>query len=142
MEKKNIVANVPVKPILKLEITYQRNTIIIATIVVASGGIGTNQFIAVMNIKAINGGSTICIRNIIHCEAHPALCPKAFVVQMSTDDAKGSIAVSSAKASPTGISNMARIGNTIAPPAPVTENQYGASASQPPITAPAAMDTI
>ena len=135
MAKKKTVASVPVKPILKLDITYQRNTIMIATNVVASGGIGINQFIAVINIKAINGGSTICIKNIILCEAHPALGPKAFVVQISTEDVKGNIAVSSANASPTGISNIANNGNTIAPPAPVTENQYGASASQPPITA-------
>ena len=95
-------------------------------------------------MKAIIGGSTTCTRNIIHWVAKPTLCPKALVVQMSTEDAKGSIEVSSEKVRPTGISRMAKIGKMTAAPAPVTENQYGASASHPPITAPEAsaiMDT-
>ena len=57
-------------------------------------------------------------------------------------DENGSIATNSENANPTGISKIARIGNTIAEPAPVTENQYGASASQPPITAPDAIAII
>jgi hypothetical protein len=93
-------------------------------------------------MKAINGGSTTWTRNIIHWVLQPALCPKALVVHTSTAEAKGSIAVNSAKASPTGIRRTAKIGKIKADPAPLTLNQYGASASHPPITEPAAIDII
>ena len=50
--------------------------------------------------------------------------------------------VSSAKVRPTGTSSNARRGKIKAAPAPVIPNQVGASASQPPITAPDAMAII
>ena len=64
---------------------------------------------------------------------------KALVVQTSTEEAKGNIAVNSANAKPTGTRRTARIGKINAAPAPVTENQYGASANHPPMTDPEAM---
>ena len=121
--KKQILASFPVKAILKLDRMYHSRTMPMAIHICAPLGIGIKYWNAVMKINAIIGGSTTCMRNIIHWEAHPALCPKALVVQMSTEEAKGSIAVSSAKARPTGTSSTARIGKINAAPAPVTENQ-------------------
>ena len=78
---------------------------------------------AVRKMNAIIGGSTTWTRNIIHCMIHPTPWPNALVVHTSTADENGSIADSSANASPTGMSRNASSGKIHAAPAPVIENQ-------------------
>src|SRR5699024_5425438 len=92
-------------------------------------------------MNATSGGSTTWTRKNSHCVAQPMVGFMALEDQTSTEEEKGIAEVSSAKASAMGIRMTARIGKISAAPAPVSSNQYGASASQPPSTAPAARAT-
>ena len=91
---------------------------------------------AVTKMKATSGGSTTCTRKNSHWVAHPTVEFMALLAQTSTDDENGSIDANSENASAIGIRMMASIGKMKAAPAPVSSNQYGASASHPPRTAP------
>lgn len=125
MLKKKMVDNVPVTSMLKFETMYHKNTMPIATSVwaVVLIGAGRKKLMTVIKMKAIRGGSTTCTRYIIQFVYQAALWPKALPVHTLTDEAKGSMADSSAKANPTGIRSRAKTGKTRAAPAPVTENQ-------------------
>src|SRR5690606_20504000 len=86
-------------------------------------GTSTKYPAAVTKMKATSGGSTTCTRKNSHCVAHPAVGFMALEAHTSTDEEKGSIEVSSAKARPMGTRMIARIGKMRAAPAPVSSNQ-------------------
>ena len=92
-------------------------------------------------IKATSGGSTTWTRKNSHWVTQPMVGFIALEDHTSTEDENGIAEVSSAKARPTGMRMTARIGNMRGGAGAVSSNQYGASASQPPSTAPAARAT-
>jgi len=142
MVKKKILARVPDIEILKLETTYQTIHRPIAMARVWPWVKGIKKLNAVVKINAHSGGSTIWIKNMSHWVNQPNLWLVALAVHTAIEELKGSMADISANAKPTGMSNTARIIKMKADPGPARENQYGASTSQPPITAPAAIDII
>src|SRR5699024_4811307 len=89
-------------------------------------------------MKATSGGSTTCTKKNIHWAAQPIFGFMALLDHTSTAEVNGSIAVNSANANPTEISNRASTGNSTAAPTPMSSNKYGASVSHPPSTPPAA----
>src|SRR5665647_1766084 len=136
MTMKKMIAKFPVSSILKFEKMYQITIMPMAINGLTASGTLTKYPAAVTKMKATKGGSTTWTRKNSHCVAHPAFGFTPLGDQTSTADEYGNIAASSEKANPTGNRTTARIGNMITAPAPVSSNQYGSSASQPPSPAP------